>query len=450
MTRRYQINCICCDEFTDSGNLTWKQKVYTADAKQLLDAGFHGVKLDDCGDGSGAGLLQRVAAIAASGKALLIENSNQGVGGPAPAIPHNGRDNPKNADAACPFNMFRTGGDIVPDFGVVVDKLQRTVPYLGNATFAPISRPGCWAYPDMLEVGNFASGATAHAESRTHFGAWCIVSSPLILGLDLTDAATVDAVWDIISNTEAIAVNQQWAGQPGRLVVDAATHQVWSKQLPDHGIAVLAFNRGTAPINISVPASAIAPVLADATPVRDIWNHSAGVGVIAGGVFRVAELAMHDSVFYRFSPTRAQVGLAAATATTTAAAAAATADVPWRSALAERSTADRVLAACERVDGGGAGDCATLTACEQRCAAAGHCCTGTTSGYQHPSCAQGCIVAAGTKSVQACEAVCAAADGKCSWTFGTTQMSNCGSCASTCCNAVVAGECSQGCGFGYE
>ena len=36
--------------------------MYAADAKQLADAGFHGVKLDDCGDGSGAGLIERVAA----------------------------------------------------------------------------------------------------------------------------------------------------------------------------------------------------------------------------------------------------------------------------------------------------------------------------------------------------------------------------------------------------
>ena len=51
----YQINCICCDEFTDTGNATWKKAVYAADAKQLKDAGFHGVKLDDCGDGTGQG-----------------------------------------------------------------------------------------------------------------------------------------------------------------------------------------------------------------------------------------------------------------------------------------------------------------------------------------------------------------------------------------------------------
>jgi alpha-galactosidase len=60
----------------------------------------------------------------------------------------------------------------------------------------------------MLEVGNFDGDAAAvFMESRTHFGAWCIVSSPLILGLDLTDENKVDSVWDIISNTEAIAVS---------------------------------------------------------------------------------------------------------------------------------------------------------------------------------------------------------------------------------------------------
>lgn len=286
-----------------------------------------------------------------------------------------------------------------------------------------------------------------HAESRTHFGAWCVVSSPLILGLDITDAATIDAVWDIITNTEAIAVNQEWAGQPGKLVVDSPAYQVWSKQLPKGGIAVLAFNRGTSPINITVPASAIAPSLADATPARNIWTQTDGAGAVAGGMFRAVELAAHDSAFYRFALSRATAPAAGA-----AGAARFQPSPAWWSssaALQDRSAAEKALAACKRVQGAGAGDCASLTQCEQRCAAAGHCCTGTTSGYQHPSCAQGCIVAAGTKTLQACEAVCTAADGKCSWTFDATQMSNCGSCPSTCCNAVVAGECNQGCGFGF-
>ena len=37
------------------------------------------------------------------------------------------------------------------------------------------------------------------------FGAWCIVSSPLILGLDLTNSTNLERVWPIIANREAIA-----------------------------------------------------------------------------------------------------------------------------------------------------------------------------------------------------------------------------------------------------
>eukprot|EP01043_Picozoa_sp_COSAG02_P063788 COSAG02_NODE_9139_length_2315_cov_2.050542_2_plen_108_part_00 len=55
----------------------------------------------------------------------------------------------------------------------------------------------------MLEVGNF-KGPNNLTESRTHFGGWCIVSAPLILGMDLTDASNLDAVWPIISNVEAV------------------------------------------------------------------------------------------------------------------------------------------------------------------------------------------------------------------------------------------------------
>jgi len=78
----------------------------------------------------------------------------------------------------------------------------------------PLSRPGCWAYPDMLEVGNLPT----YNQNRAHFGAWVIVSAPLILGLDLTDTAKVTTIWDIISNQEALAVSQSWYGHPGMLV----------------------------------------------------------------------------------------------------------------------------------------------------------------------------------------------------------------------------------------
>ena len=75
----------------------------------------------------------------------------------------------------------------------------------------------------MLEVGcQHGPGGAGDpgltlVEARTHFGAWCIVSSPLILSHDMTNDTISDAIWPIIANAEAIAVNQAWAGESGTL-----------------------------------------------------------------------------------------------------------------------------------------------------------------------------------------------------------------------------------------
>jgi len=109
----------------------------------------------------------------------------------------------------------------------VVDNLQTTIQWAKTG----LSFPGCWAYPDMLEVG-CAHGphgnddpGLSFVEARAHFGAWCIVSSPLILSHDVNNATVTAAIWPIISNTEAIAVNQAWAGYSGS-VFKAATSTV--------------------------------------------------------------------------------------------------------------------------------------------------------------------------------------------------------------------------------
>ena len=65
----------------------------------------------------------------------------------------------------------------------------------------------------MLEVGNLKS----FEEDRSHFGAWAITSSPLILGHDPLNKTVVDRIWPIITNKVAISINQAWAGHPGLL-----------------------------------------------------------------------------------------------------------------------------------------------------------------------------------------------------------------------------------------
>jgi hypothetical protein len=57
------------------------------------------------------------------------------------------------------------------------------------------------------KLGPWAGGFVQPSitEQRTHFGLWCTLSSPLTLSLDFENKSTVDSVWQIITNTHAIA-----------------------------------------------------------------------------------------------------------------------------------------------------------------------------------------------------------------------------------------------------
>eukprot|EP01006_Ploeotia_vitrea_P048604 TRINITY_DN67255_c4_g1_i1.p1 TRINITY_DN67255_c4_g1~~TRINITY_DN67255_c4_g1_i1.p1 ORF type:complete len:378 (-),score=24.30 TRINITY_DN67255_c4_g1_i1:364-1344(-) len=181
----YQNNCICAEHHTSL-------KKYHGDVNAIVGYKFDGVKLDNCGASKNLTLWAEL--LNKTGRPVLIENCHWGLTVPT--------------ETWCPFNFFRSSGDISPNWDRIIANLQTTKKFQQKKN--PLSRPGCWAYPDMLEVGNIPQ-----IESRSHFGAWCIVSSPLTLGFDMTDNTKMDEVWDIITNKEAIAVNQAWQGHPG-------------------------------------------------------------------------------------------------------------------------------------------------------------------------------------------------------------------------------------------
>lgn len=45
-------------------------------------------------------------------------------------------------------------------------------------------------------------------EERTLFGNWAIISSPLVLAMDMRDDDVVEHYWPIIGNTRALGINQ--------------------------------------------------------------------------------------------------------------------------------------------------------------------------------------------------------------------------------------------------
>ncbi|KAM0055093.1 putative alpha-galactosidase [Helianthus debilis subsp. tardiflorus] len=82
-----------------------------------------------------------------------------------------------------------------------------------NDKWAAYAGPGRWNDPDMLEVGN---GGMTYLEYRSHFSMWALMKAPLLIGCDVRNM-TVES-FEILSNKEVIAVNQDPLGIQGRKV----------------------------------------------------------------------------------------------------------------------------------------------------------------------------------------------------------------------------------------
>ena len=204
----------------------------------------------------------------------------------------------------CPFSLYRVSGDINAHWSAVLANLEYTLPFLGEGgVHAPYpqgatvrSRPGGWAYPDMLEVGNLANAT----EDRSHFSAWAIMSSPLILSFNLTDPARMGRAWPIISNKRVLAVNQKWAGDPGRrLALGADGSQAWAKLLGCVSYAVFLLNGGEQPqLEVVLPLRNVSSALGGkAACARDLYTGKPLPLIAAGAALR-ATLAAHDSGMY--------------------------------------------------------------------------------------------------------------------------------------------------------
>ena len=91
---------------------------------------------------------------------------------------------------------WRTTGDINASWGSVKSIIDENL-YLSAYCYG-----GHYNDMDMLEVGR---GLTTE-EDRTHFGMWCIMSSPLLIGCDMSKLTSTTLA--LLKNTELIELNQ--------------------------------------------------------------------------------------------------------------------------------------------------------------------------------------------------------------------------------------------------
>ncbi len=76
-----------------------------------------------------------------------------------------------------------------------------------------------WNDPDMLMIG--MNGLTP-VQNKTHFTLWCMMNSPLMLGLDLRRMSVGDELYNIIANRELIALNQDALGVQAKRIWTSA------------------------------------------------------------------------------------------------------------------------------------------------------------------------------------------------------------------------------------
>ena len=191
-------------------------------------------------------------------------------------------------------HSWRTGKDLFAVWDAAAARRLRLPPLFAtvmeavetHATLADFAAPGGYNDPDMLLVGlpgmspygvinDTAAecpphvptvwcergaavtreqwglvGGLTRTEQRAHFSLWCMLAAPLMIGNDPRHMSR--ATVEILTATELIAINQDPLGRQARLVRRDGALQVWRKELADGTHAVLLFNAGDVPADITV------------------------------------------------------------------------------------------------------------------------------------------------------------------------------------------------------
>jgi alpha-galactosidase len=193
-------------------------------------------------------------------------------------------------------NLWRTTGDI---YDAWRGRFEYSIGLLDiidmQVGLAPYAGPGHWNDPDMMEIGN---GGMTDVEYRAHFSMWAILAAPLIAGNDLGSMS--EATRAILTNREVIAVDQDRLGVQGDRVFKDGDREVWARPVAGGGRAVLLFNRGETPADITVTWEQLHYPAHLSARVRDLWGHRDLPR--ARGAFTARNVAPHGVTMVRIEP----------------------------------------------------------------------------------------------------------------------------------------------------
>ena len=177
----------------------------------------------------------------------------------------------ENAEGLKPYaHALRSTGDIEDKWRSVSRNFSAQQPWLQYI------QPGYWPDPDMLQVGNigipnrqnraFKPTRLTRDEQRSQFSLWCLLSAPLLLSCDI--ASLDDFTLSLLTNDDAIDINQDYPAQPPVREKTGWFIETWNKPLYNGHRAVGVFNRACFSRTVTVDLDKLQ--LADKL-VLDVW-----------------------------------------------------------------------------------------------------------------------------------------------------------------------------------
>ena len=182
---------------------------------------------------------------------------------------------------------WRMSADISCRWSKVKDIIEQ------NMYLSAYAGDGHYNDMDMLEVGRSLSDE----EDRTHFGMWCMMSSPLLIGCDMTTIRP--ATLALLKNDELIAIDQDPLGLQAYCVKHSdGTYVVAKDLLQRHADtrAVALYNPTDTAKVVSVSLAELE--LAGSITLRDVFAHQ-DVMVAKGATDIHAKVPAHGTVIYR-------------------------------------------------------------------------------------------------------------------------------------------------------
>lgn len=171
-------------------------------------------------------------------------------------------------------HTWRTTDDINPTWGSITNLLNR------NSFIAWASDFYGHNDMDMLEVGN---GQLTYEEAKSHFTAWALMKSPLVIGTHLKGASA--ETLEILKNREIIAINQdpvvgtgitpfRWGVNPDWTWNHTHPAGFWSGR-SQNGTIIMMLNTLSEPADLWFSLTESPWIRAGRQySVRDLWTHT--------------------------------------------------------------------------------------------------------------------------------------------------------------------------------